>query len=385
MDRSSTRARAADVLQVRAVSSGRELDEWIALTDRIYADTPQFVPPLRGQLRDFHARKAPYFRYGDIDFVSVVRAGVVVGRTTAHTNSKLDAKLGARHLLFGFTEFADDAEVFDALVDELLRRARPAGAKGLLGPVNLLPNQSGGVVTAGYEQRSFVDGSYSRPYYPAHYERHGFTRRFEGETFVLTGLDRLPTPVDEIVRFDDARLEQEQLDVRPVNRRRMQEELAALREMLNRSFAQLGYYTEIDEDELAYQVAGLDFLLDERLALYLYKDGRPIAFILCIPDISEFVRKVNGDLGLRNQLRLLLTKGRYRSEAICVVQGTVPEEQGKGYLALLMRELLRNLEAGGYHTLRGTFIEHQNVASSRYADRIGEPLHQVAFYSREVT
>jgi hypothetical protein len=314
----------------------------------------------------------------------VLRGGVVAARTTAHSNSKLDDKLGARHLLFGFTEFVDDAEVFEALVNELLRRAQAAGATRLLGPVNLLPNQSGGVVTSGYEQRSFVDGSYSRPYYPAHYERHGFARRFEGETFVLTGLDRLPAPVDEIVRFDDARLEQEKLELRPVNRRRMKDEVAVLRAMLNASFSQLGYYTEIDEDELAYQVAGLDFLLDERLALYLYKDGRPIAFILCIPDISEFVRKVNGDLGLRNQVRLLLTKSRYRNEAICVVQGTIPDEQGKGYLALLMRELLRNLEAHGYHTLRGTFIEHQNVASSRYADRIGQPLHQVAFYSREV-
>jgi hypothetical protein len=372
------------VVEVRLVSSPRELDEWIALTDRVYADTPQFVPPLRSQLRDFHARKAPYFRHGDIELVSVVRDGIVVGRTTAHTSSKLDAKLGAKHLLFGFTEFVDDDEVVATLVGELLRRARALGASALFGPANLLPNQSGGVVTSGYEERSFVDGAYSQPYYPAAYERHGFTRRFEGETFVLSDLDRLPAPVDELVRFDDARLEPEQLEVRSVDRRRMGEELASLREMLNASFSQLGYYTEIDADELAYQVAGLDFLLDERLALYLFKAGRPVAFILCIPDISELVRKVNGDLGLRNQLRLLMTKRRYRSEAICVIQGTIPEEQGNGYLALLMRELLRNLVAGGYHTLRGTFIEHRNVASSRYADRIGRPLHGVAFYSREV-
>jgi hypothetical protein len=372
------------VLETRVVSSRSELDDWIALTDRIYADVPQFVPPLRGQLRDFYARRAPYFRHGDIDFLSVVRDGVVVGRTTAHTNAKLDAKLGARHLLFGFTEFVDDDEVFAALVEGLQRRAHAIGASALFGPVNLLPNQSGGVVTSGYEERSFVDGAYSPPYYPAAYERHLFTRRFEGETFLLSGLDRLAAPVDELVRFDDSRLEQEQLEVRPVARRRMKQELALLREMLNSSFAELGYFTEIDEDELAYQVEGLDFLLDERLALYLFKAGRPIAFILCIPDISEFVRKVNGDLGLRNQLRLLLTKRRYRSEAICVIQGTIPEEQGKGYLALLMRELMRNLVAGGYHTLRGTFIEHRNVASSRYADRIGRPLHGVTFYAREV-
>lgn len=372
------------MLEVRTVSSPRELDEWIALTDRLYADTPQFVPPLKQQLRDFHARKAPYFRHGDIDFVSVVRDGVVVGRTTAHTNSKLDAKLGAKHLLFGFTEFVDDDEVFTSLADELRRRARLVGATHLFGPVNLLPNQSGGVVTSGYDQRAFVDSPYNHPYYAARYEGHGFTRRFEGETFVLSGLDRLPRPVDELVVFDNVRLEREKLEVRQANRRRMQEELAFIRDMLNSSFAQLGYYTEIEADEFAYQVAGLDHLLDERIALFLFKEGRPIAFILCIPDISEFVRDVNGDLGLRNQLKLFLTKRSYRNEAICVIQGTIPEEQGKGYLALMMRELLRNLVAGRYHTLRGTFIEHQNVASSRYADRIGRPLHGVTFYSREV-
>jgi hypothetical protein len=316
--------------------------------------------------------------------VSVLRDGVVVGRTTAHTNSKLDAKLGARQLLFGYTEFEDDDDVFATLADELRRRARIVGASQLFGPVNLLPNQSGGVVTSGYDQRAFVDSPYSLPYYPARYEGHGFTRRFEGETFVLSALDRLPQPVDELVVFDDARLEPEKLEVRQANRRRMKDELAFVRDLLNSSFAQLGYYTDIDPDEFAYQVAGLDHLLDERIALFLFKEGRPIAFILCIPDISDFVRDANGDLGFRNQLRLYLTRRRYRSEAICVIQGTMPEEQGKGYLALLMRELLRNLVAAGYHTLRGTFIEHRNVASSRYADRIGRPLHGVTFYSRAV-
>jgi hypothetical protein len=129
-------------------------------------------------------------------------------------------------------------------------------------------------------------------------------------------------------------------------------------------------------------VAGLDFLLDERIALYLFKCGRPIAFILCIPDISDFVRKVNGNLNLPNQLRLLLTRRRYRREAICVIQGTVPSEQGKGYLRLLTRELLRNLRAGGYRTLRGTFIEHENAPSAAYAARLGRPLHGVTFYAR---
>ena len=367
------------------MSSRHELDEWIALTDRLYAATPQFIPPLRQQLRDFHARKAPYFQFGDIELLSVVRDGTVVARTTAHTNTKLDAKLAERQLLFGFTEFVDDGEVFAELLAALEARAREIGATRLLGPVNLLPNQSGGVVTSGYEERGFVDSPYNHGYYPRLYERHGFERRFEGETFVLENLDQGDAPVEELFPFDEERIVRERLEVRHANRRRMKKELVFVRRMLNESFAQLGYYTEIDEDEFAYQVAGLGFLIDERIALYLFKAGEPIAFVLCVPDISGFVRMVNGNLNALNQVRLLLTRGRYRSEAIGVIQGTVPREQGKGYLRLLTRELIRNLRSAGYRTLRGTFIEHENVASSAYTGRLGRPAHGVTFYARDVT
>lgn len=369
---------------VEIVTDATALGRWIELTDRLYAQTPQFVPPVRQQLRDLLEGKAPHLRHGQLELLSLVRDGRVVGRTTAHTNAKLDAKLGAAHLLFGFTEFEDDPEVVDALFEALLERARGLGVERIFGPVNLLPNQSGGVVLAGYEERGFVDSPYNHPYYPAAYERHGYARAFEGATVILTlrGLD----DVDAALPFDDARIPREQLEIRQANRRRLALELELVRTMLNDSFAQLGYYTEIEADELAYQVEGLRFLLDERIALYLFKAGRPIAFILCIPDISEFVRKVGGDLGTVNQLRLLVSRGRYRHEAICVIQGTVPDEQGRGYLRLLTRELMRNLRDGGYHTLRGTFIEDENLASSAHAQKLaGRPLHRVAFYTRGVT
>ena len=374
------------MIEVRPVESGRDLRAWCALTERIYDDVPGFIPPIRQQLRDFHAGTSPYLGREDIVFLGVFRNGELVGRTTAHRHRKLDERLGAPHQLFGFTEFVDDPDVFAAIADELTVRAREAGATRMLGPVNLLPNQSGGVVTRGFDERGFVDGAYSRPYYAATYERHCFERMFVGATVIARGLQRDVRPVEEVFVFDDERIDREQLEIRHANRKRIDDELEVVRAMLNASFAQRVYYTPIDADELAYQVEGLGYLIDERIALYLYKAGRPVAFMLCIPDISEFVRRVGGNLNLVNQLRLLATRRRYRSEAICVIKGTVPEEQGKGYMSLLSRELLRNLRAAGYETLRGTYIETHNVASSAQADEMGGgPLHEVTFYARDVT
>ena len=78
----------------------------------------------------------------------------------------------------------------------------------------------------------------------------------------------------------------------------MTAEVELVRGLLNASFAQRGYYTEIDADEMAYQVDGLSHLIDESIALVLLEAGTPVAFVLSIPDISDFVRKVRGNLGL---------------------------------------------------------------------------------------
>ncbi|MEU8283933.1 hypothetical protein AB0C01_06295 [Micromonospora sp. NPDC048905] len=317
-------------------------------------------------------------------FVVRDRRGEVVGRTSMHRSAPFDAKVGPRQL-FGHTEFVDDDAVFAAIMDAVETRA---GGRPLFGPVALLPNQTGGVITSGFADRGFVDSAWNPAYYPDMYERHGFHRRFEADTW-LVDLDgtatgaALAVDADYGFTFDDARMTAEQLVIRHGSRWHLGGQLPILRRMLNASFAQLGYYTDISAEQLAEQTDGLAFLLDEALLLWLEKAGRPVAFVVTVPDISEYLMRVGGRLGVRNQLRLLATRGRYRRDAVLIIKGTVPDEQGNGYLTLLSRELHRNLARNGYRTLRSTFVERTNVASAaQYRRAGGRPLHGYTFYER---
>jgi hypothetical protein len=133
---------------------------------------------------------------------------------------------------------------------------------------------------------------------------------------------------------------------------------------------------------------GLSFLLDEKLLL-LARDaasGEAIAFVLVLPDISAFVQKIGGRLTPLRQLQLLLTRGRYRSEAILIIQGTDPARQGRGVLSLLSRQLQTNLAAGGYSRLRSTTVGRDNAGSARQFSRFGgRPLHGSTLYRRPVS
>jgi hypothetical protein len=352
---------------VHRVASRADLRAFCALPLRLHPR--DCYVPLPASVIARHARTAELY---------VVRAadGTVVGRTSVHRDAALDAKIGP-HQLFGHTEFVDDDAVVAALVDTV---ATLAGGRPLFGPVALLPNQTGGVITSGFAERGFVDSAWNPAYYPAAYERHGFVRRFEGDTWIVDVRGAAP---DGGFSFDDGRIAAEALVVRHGSRRHLRRQLPILRAMLNASFAQLGYYTPISADQLAAQTDGLAYLLDERLLLWLEKAGRPVAFIVVVPDVSEFLMVVGGRLGPVNRLRLLAARHRYRRDAVLVIKGTVPDEQGNGYLTLLSRELHRGLHAGGYRSLRSTFVERDNPGSAaQYRRAGGRPLHGHTFYER---
>ncbi|WP_395104665.1 hypothetical protein [Actinomadura sp. SCN-SB] len=362
------------------VESRRDLREFIAFPRWVYRKghgERHHVPALVQQIRDWHRGQVPGVRL----YLLRDAEGRVAGRTTLHTDPDFDTKQGRPLQLFGLTEFVDDPAASAALFDGICSAGRSSGKAAAFGPVALLPNQSGGVITSGFEERGFIDSAWNHPYYPRAYEAYGFARRFESDTWIC------PTTGDpeEVFPFDEARAEAEDLVVHRGDRRRLREQLPILRGMLNASFAQLGYYTEISAPQLDRQTDGLAHLIDESLLLHLTRKGEPVAFVLCVPDISEYVMKAGGDLTLFRQILLLLTRKRYRRDAVLIIKGTVPEAQGQGYMRLLSRELLRNLRSGGYDFLRSTYVEHANAASAaQYVAMGGRPLHGYTFYEKEL-
>lgn len=301
-------------------------------------------------------------------------AGRVVGRSTVHTDARLDRRLGRRSLLFGATELADAAAA-RALVAELERRG--TGREQLFGPVSLLPNQSGGVITSGFAERGFVDSPWNPAWVPALYEDLGFERWGESDTWVVD-VAPVDPPSDGEWRAAGLRLDHGR-------RSRIATLVPEVLAVLNDAFADLPYYTPITDAEMAAATDGLAYLVDEDLLL-LARDattGAVVAFVLVIPDVTRFLQRTGGRLGPLRQLQLLLTRARYRQDAVLVIQGTAPQRQGQGVLTLLSRTLQANLAAGGYHRLRCTMIGRDNPASARQLERFGgRPLHGCTFYRR---
>jgi GNAT superfamily N-acetyltransferase len=363
-------------MRVETVADDAAFREFIELPIRLW---PQdlAVPLLESTIRSWYRGTSPH---PEPVRLVLVRDddGRVVGRSTVHTDARLDAKFGATSQLFGAADFAS-AEAASALFAHLDETARAAGKQQLLGPVSLLPNQSAGVITSGFHERGFVDSAWNPEWVPGVYEAAGFSRAEEAQTWSVA-VGAVPTTAPTPTELAAAGIRLEYGD-----RSKTRTLIPELLRILNAAFEQLPYYTQITPAEMAAATDGLSFLLDEKLLLLARdaRSGEAVAFILVLPDISPFVQKVHGRLTPLRQLELLLTRARYRREAILIIQGTAPEKQGRGILTLLSRQLQANLVAGGYRRLRTTTVGLGNVGSARQFSRFGgTPLHGSTLYRR---
>ncbi|MEE6271784.1 hypothetical protein [Georgenia wangjunii] len=369
----------AGPVRVEPVRSRADLRAFIDLPLRLHAET-RAVPLFQGTIRRWWRGVGPHTAHGSVELVLARDAsGRVVGRTTVHDDERMDRKLGEPTQLMGATEFTG-ADVLHELTAYASARAKEQGRGAVLGPVSLLPNQTGGVITSGHEERGFVDSPWNPASYPAAWEAAGFERVWPASTWIVEGL----TGLDADTVFPRGAGERDGIEVHHGRRRRFGEQLPVLRGMLNASFAELPYYTHITAPELAAATDGLAWVLDESLLLWATDAGEPVAFVLVVPDLSGFVMSTGGRMAPLDQVRLLVQR-RPRREAVLIIKGTVPRARGRGLMTLLSHRLLANLVAGGYETLRVTFVGEENTASSaQFTAMGGRPLHGLCFYRRPV-
>ena len=102
-------------LQIVPVVTPAELDRFIALSDRINAGDPNYVPPLRMERREaLSPKKNPFFAHADVQLWLAIRDGRDVGRISAQIDHMAPPSPDGPHGHFGLICAEDDAAVFAA-------------------------------------------------------------------------------------------------------------------------------------------------------------------------------------------------------------------------------------------------------------------------------
>jgi hypothetical protein len=117
-------------VEVRPVTSRRELAEFVELPFRLHSNDPAWVPPVRLERHAFLSRRFnAFFTHGEARYFLARRDGRVVGRISAHVDHAFNAYHGDRWGWFGFLELEDDSEAMVALLDAAGRGCAPGASR----------------------------------------------------------------------------------------------------------------------------------------------------------------------------------------------------------------------------------------------------------------
>lgn len=302
------------VLSISPVSSRADRRDFLGLAAALYRDDPHWIAPLRFEERMRVFGKNPLFEHAEVKAWVARRGGRPLGRITAQIDRLQQETQGNQAGSFGMLEAEDDPEVFAALFGAAEAWLRERGCTEVRGPFNLSINEEAGLLVEGFDTPPCVMMSHGRPYYPAQVEEQGYEKAQDLFAYTLKSAFA-PPPVMLKLAERAAR----EVRMRTLRRRDLAAELEILRDIFNDAWAGNWGFVPFTRAEFAELGKVLAALTPEDYVQIAEIDGRPVAFIVALPNVNEAARDLRGRL-----LPLGWAKLLWRLKVSGVHSGRVP-------------------------------------------------------------
>jgi len=334
-------------VEVRAVSGGRELKEFIDLPYRLHASQPLWVPPLRLERRLFLNRKMnAYFTHGEAEYFLARRDGRVAGRISAQVNHAFNEYQKKNWGWYGFLEFEDDQEVLDELLGAAEAWLRERGKERMVGPASFAMNDESGVLIEGYDLRPMIVQPWNPPYYKDRMEQAGMTKAMDLLMWNLEVSDRekvLPVIFELAEKVES----EHGIRVRPMRRWQLRKDMDSFAEVYNSAWSQNWDFVPYSKKDLDAYAQEIHLVFDKHWCFIAEKidTGEVVGMAMTFPDINQVLAKMKGSL-LPLGWWHFLNKGRITDRVRVGFLGVKPEHQHTGVAAKL-------------------YVEHFNAAAVR--------------------
>ena len=162
------------MVEIRKVSTKRELKQFIQFFYDLYRDCDKAVPYLFfDEMATLQRDKNPSFECCEADYFLAYKDGKIVGRVAAIINRRANEQWKVQQVRFGWFDFIDDDEVSKALLDTVAQWGRERGMTEMAGPLGFIDTDREGMLVEGYDELTTMYINYNYPYYADHIARYG--------------------------------------------------------------------------------------------------------------------------------------------------------------------------------------------------------------------
>ncbi len=350
-------------VEIKEVTTRRQLREFVNFPEKLYRDNPYYVPPLvfdqmdtldqkKGAAQDFCTSKL-YLAYKD---------GKPAGRVAAIVNELANKQWDHKEVRFGWYDFIDDREVSRALMDKVEEFGRQYGMESVVGPLGFTDFDPEGLLVEGFDQMSTMALIYNYPYYVDHIESMGFGKDADWIEYKVY----LPKVFPERVgRMANIVQERANVHLKQLNRKIVRKEDYGHKifKLINECYKDLYNFTVLP-DKMAEKYLGfyLDILDLKFVSIVENEKDEIVAFGITMPSIAKALQKSRGKLfpfGWWYLMRSLFIKREEGVEMLLV--GVRPDYRNSGVNTLVQADVFRKYTEAGMKWAETNAILETNI------------------------
>jgi GNAT superfamily N-acetyltransferase len=325
-------------VQIKEVTSLKELKAFVQFPIRLYKDNPNYVPTLiSDDLNTLRKDKNPAFETCEARYWLAYRGGTIVGRVAAILNRPHIEKWGQCYMRFGWLDFVDDPEISAALLQTVEAWAKESGMTAVHGPLGFTDMDREGMLIEGFDELATLATYYNFPYYPAHMESLGYTKDIDWVEFEIN----MPAESDEkLARMAAIVSKRNKLHLLEVkNKKELFARAKELFHLLEEEYKQLYGTVPLTPKQVdAYIAQYFGFVTPDFVPMVYNEKDEMVAFGIAIPSLSRALQKSRGQLFPFGFIRLLKAlKKNDRADLYLVAVRS--DYRGTGANAILMNSL----------------------------------------------
>jgi len=365
--------------QIRAVTTPAEQELFLEVPTRVYANDPNWVPPLRSSVAKQFAPSNPFFQYGKLQQFIAVGEGAkgpeAVGRVVAAVNQRLIEREGQQIGLFGFFECIANFAIAQALLDAASDWLRQQGMTVVRGPIDLSTHNSCLWLVDGFDSPPMVMMPYNPAYYPEFAERLGWQKAKDAYAYNFPLDKPLPTEFEKAYRIAC----KSGVTFRPLRTKGegFEQDCLSLYRLFTTAFASNWSSTPRTQEEFLEEAKELQSLVDPDVFPIAEYNGEMIGFFMGLPDYNIPLKQVGGKLNWLGILKFLWYRRQInqgRVIAIC----SLPEYRRKMVpLALIYLGMSGGIQKGKpYQRAELSWVYEDNFPSRKLIEASGGKIYK---------
>jgi hypothetical protein len=291
-------------IEVRSLQSAEDLNLFLDLPQKIYANDPNWVPPIRSAIAKELHPDSPFFQYGKLQAFIATKDQDPVGRIVAAINQRLIEREGYPIGLFGYFETIADIDVADALLTVAQDWLKTQGIRHIRGPINLSTHNQCLFLVDGFDSPPCLMMPYNPSYYPKFMEQLDWEKAKDAYAYEFPVVNHHLSKEFEKGYHIACK---SGVTFRPIHTKgqAFDDDVRKIYNLFNTAFAPNWSSTPRTFEEFLEEAKSLQSLVDPDIFPVAEFGGEMIGFWMGLPDYNVALKHVGGKLDFWGVLKFL--------------------------------------------------------------------------------